>query len=284
MTNSSVLLNETLVFDGGKGTEILKRGYVTYPLDKASVDSPNVVKEVHQLYIDSGADVLTTNTFRLTSFSEKYEMERVISADYQILKEISAPYIALSIGPGDADFSKLNTIEKKELSKRYKWQAELGDSHDIDLILLETVCNFSEAVMAVNEIKAVTQIPLAVTCTLTDMGQLISGEEFSQFIVKCEELGVSAVGLNCLPIDEDLSCYIKTALKETSLPLIIQPNISIPSQAVEDMVYSVKEQEFLDAMEDILNYEQIKLVGGCCGTTPELISKLKARVDNRKEV
>lgn len=260
--------------DGAKGTEISSRGYTKYPIDYASIDAVEIVEQVHQSYIDSGVDVITTNTFRVTSFPDKSKMKDVICADCSLIKNLNAPNIALSIGPGDGDFSDLTSMQRKELKQKYKWQAELATDCQVDMIVLETVCSLDEAVMAIEEILSITSIPLCVTCTLTEKSTMLSGETLDQFSEKMESLGVFAIGLNCIPISKLLLNNVKELAKKTSLPLIIQPNLGMPEQTKNGAEYPVKEKEFFETMQAISEINQVKFLGGCCGTTPKLMTKL----------
>lgn len=266
------------MLDGAKGTEITNRGYTSYPLDEASVNASEIVSDVHRSYVESGSDMVTTNTFRVTSYTTRSEMSAIIRADYALLKSVGAPAIALSVGPGDGEYSKLSQCQRNELKQRYGWQAELANNCQVDMILLETVCHLEEAIMAVQAIQSITEIPLAVTCTLTNESTLISGEPLEVFIKEIQKLGVCAIGLNCVPINECLLSNVCLLMDNTSLPLIIQPNLGCPKQTKTGSVYPVDESEFIEVMGTILKNEQVRIIGGCCGTTPHLIKSLKQQV------
>ena len=266
------------MLDGAKGTEITNRGYTSYPLDEASVNASEIVSDVHRSYVESGSDMVTTNTFRVTSYATQSEMSTIVRADYTLLKSVGAPAIALSIGPSDGDYSKFSRCQRNELKQRYGWQAELANDCQVDMILLETVCHLEEAVMAVRVIQSITEIPVAVTCTLTGENTLISGEPLEMFVKEIQKLGVCVIGLNCVPINDRLLSNVCLLMDNTSLPLIIQPNLGCPKQTKTGSVYPVDESEFIEVMGTILKNEQVRIIGGCCGTTPHLIKSLKQQV------
>lgn len=273
------LSSSLLIADGGMGTELKKSGVNASPLELANIAHPKLVKAIYQEYIDAGADLLTTNTFRGIAL-ELEQLVETTQAAIRLAKECYPSYLGLSIGPiGQA---KLSENEMSSYLEKYVRLAEIAEEEAVDVIILETFYQ-SEEVLAVSKlIRKATTLPLFVTLSIQKNGLTFAGEPYMPLLLKLEEFGVDGIGLNCLEMSAELVELAREIRQESDLPLLIQGNLGIPIEQGNHLTYPCTDQEFLDYSQELFKIENI-VVGGCCGTTPKTISELsKLRFESER--
>ena len=268
--------------------------------DLLSLTRPDIIKEIHALYFEAGADIAETNTFSSTTIAQAdYHLEdAVYDLNFQsakIAKEVATEFsakephkprfVAGSIGPTnrtasispDVNNPGFRAVGFDELAAAYKQQAKALMEGGADLLLVETVfdtLNAKAALYAIDELfdEVGQRIPVMISGTITDAsGRTLSGQTTDAFLISLEHFPLVSVGLNCALGAKELRPYLQVLDRESPFLVSAHPNAGLPNefgqydQTPEDMAGQIK--VFLE--EGLIN-----IVGGCCGTTPEHIKAI----------
>ncbi|MDO5478778.1 MAG: homocysteine S-methyltransferase family protein [Clostridia bacterium] len=272
-----------LYLDGGMGTLLQKEGLKPGELpERWNITHPDVIKKIHKDYFEAGSNVVNTNTFGANSlkFSD-CELEEIVSAAIKIAKEASfevkgdhEKYVALDIGPlgkllkpyGDLEFSEAVSIFSKTVA--------LGEKYGADLIMIETMNDSYETKAAVLAAKENSTLPVFCSNAYGEDGLLMTGASPEAMSAMLEGMRVSAFGMNCSLGPEALKPVYEKMLEVSSTPLILKPNAGLPKSVDGKTCYDVTPAEFAEEMKKAVK-KGVRIIGGCCGTTPEYIRALK---------
>lgn len=259
----ATLRERRLLLDGAMGTEVIRLNLGVINPGEACVAYPAVVTSIHTRYIEAGADIITTNTFIANPLvcREGAKLARCV-AD----KSGKKVYVAGSIGPvKDVSFNEAIDL----YTLRIKALIEGG----VDLLMFETVLDTPTLCAGLEAVKTVDKdIPVAVSATpAKEYGTLLSGEPLSAFVTAVEGYdNVVCIGLNCGFGPAEMVPYMQRLRGLSTLPLCVHPNAGVP--------VSTTPSEFADACMQMLEDERIRIIGGCCGTTPDHISAVRQRL------
>mgnify|MGYP000548055945 CR=1 FL=1 len=281
--------------------------------DLLSLTQPQAIRDIHIAYLEAGADILETNTFSSTSIAmADYQMEGLVyELNYEsakIAKEASEMYtlktphkprfVAGSIGPTnktasmspDVNDPGYRAITFDELVASYREQVEGLLDGGVDALLVETVfdtLNAKAALYAIDEVKEERKIetPVMVSGTITDAsGRTLSGQTVEAFFISISHISLFSVGLNCALGAEQMAPFIKEIHQVADVFVSCYPNAGLPNEFGE---YDHSPEHMAGILEDWCKEGWINLVGGCCGTTPEHISKIAevaAKYEPRKRI
>jgi 5-methyltetrahydrofolate--homocysteine methyltransferase len=313
-----ILKERILVLDGAMGTEIQAYGLEEEDFRKGwfedhdkslkgnndllSMTRPDVIKAIHEAYLEAGSDIIETNTFSGTTIAQAdYGLE---SAAYDInfhgakvAKEACDKYTALnpdkprfvagSMGPTNMTLSispdvndpgyRATTFDK--LVVAYKEQAKGLIEGGSDILLVETVfdtLNAKAALFAIDEAQAElkTEIPIMVSGTITDAsGRTLSGQTAEAFLISVEHSNLLSIGLNCALGANALRPYLQVLKKKAPFFVSAHPNAGLPNEMGE---YDETPEIMADQIKTFLDEGLVNIVGGCCGTTP---AHIKAMAD-----
>lgn len=238
-----------------------------------------IIEEVHAAYIDSGSDIIYTNTFGANAkklSKSQYTVEEVITRAVQLAKSAAkrrnGVQVALDIGPIGELLEPNGYLPFEEAYELYRQQVVAGEQAGADLVIFETMSDLYEVKAAILAAKEHTQLPVFVTMSFEADHRTFTGCTTASFALCAEGLGADAIGINCslgpdqiLPIAEELAAM-------TNLPLIIKANVGLPDPLTN--TYSIAAAAYARML---LPYTKLPLayVGGCCGTTPQFIQELK---------
>jgi 5-methyltetrahydrofolate--homocysteine methyltransferase len=281
---------KVVLLDGAMGTMLFSSGL---PCDKPpelwSLSHPEIILEIHRRYIRAGVDIIQTNTFGASSLKLKKsgnekKMEKVNLSAVKIAKEACPAdrYVAGNIGPTSEFFEPLGKAKFKELKKVFSRQAELLLGGGVDLFSIETMFDLREALAAVEGVKEVSSLPLFVCMTFEKKPRgyfTLMGDEVSFSLKELEEAGADVVGANCTLGSAEMTGLVPRMRKSTNLPLIVQPNAGKPVIRKGETVYLQKPDSFAGDMLKMIK-SGVDFAGGCCGTTPEFIRKIKEGLKN----
>ena len=280
------LKNGIVMLDGGMGTLLQARGLLPGELPEAwNVTHPDAVRDIHKAYFEAGSNVVSTNTFgaNCLKFSE-CELEKIIKAAFEnaraakdSAKGKGEKFIALDIGPtgkllrpyGDLDFEDA----VKVFSKTVKIGAECG----ADLIIIETMNDSYETKAALLAAKESSDLPIIVTNAYGEDGKLMTGASPEAMALLLEGMGADAIGTNCSLGPKELKPVMEKLLEYCSVPVVMKPNAGLPTLRGGQTVYDVTPEEFASEVEELV-HAGVRVVGGCCGTTPEYISALSEKI------
>lgn len=272
--------NSYVLFDGAMGTMLQKYGlYPGQPPEVLNITKPEIIEEIHKSYIEAGSSVITTNTFGAIESkleSTGYMVEEVVTKAIGVARKAAGNnFVALDIGPTGELFEPLGDFTFQEAYNLYSRQVKAATlTGKVDLVLIETFFNLTEAEAAIKAVKDHSSLPVICTFTFQQKGRTLMGDDVQKVVATLEEYGVDAVGANCSLGPKDMLPIVETMVSATDLPILIQPNAGLPQIKEGQTLYNMKPEEFaqyIKAMSDM----GVKWFGGCCGTTPEFISTVR---------
>lgn len=268
------------VFDGAFGTMLQKKAtnIGTVP-EMLNLEQPGLIAEIHREYALAGADVLTANTFGANELKAggRELSEKLIRAGVEIAKkEAAGKFVALDVGPIGRLLEPMGSLTFDEAYDIFARQMKAGEEAGADVILIETMTDLAELKAALLAARENTGLPVIATMTFEKSGRTFTGCAPECFALTASPLA-DAIGVNCSLGPKQLLPVVKKILEYTDKPVIVQANAGLPD---EKMRYNVSADEFATAYKKMLD-TGVRIVGGCCGTTPEYIEKLRALADAR---
>ena len=278
-----------LIFDGAMGTMLQKKGLKLGENPEAlNLKEPSIIEEIHREYINSGANVITTNTFGANELKLKLcnlEVEEVVDSAIQIAKKAKAnsnTYIALDIGPIGELLEPMGTLSFDRAYEIFKRQVVQGTKSGADIILLETMTDLYELKAAVLAAKENSDLPVFCTMTFEENLRTFTGCSPEAMVLVLEGLGVDALGVNCSLGPKQLKPVIEEICSLAHIPVMVQPNAGLPTLSIgNETKYDVTKEEFADTLCSFID-SGVRVIGGCCGTTPDYIKELAVRIKYKK--
>ena len=279
-----------LIFDGGLGTLLQAQGLPGGELPgRWNLTHRDVIRAVHLSYLRAGAEVLNMNTFGANRLHFPEGPAEVIRAAAALAKEARKvagreedAYIALDIGPTGKLLKPYGDLAFEDAVGIFAEVVREGAAAGADLVLIETMSDLYEAKAALLAAKENCSLPVFVTCTFDRTGRLLTGADAETVVTVLEGLGADALGVNCSLGPADMLPIIRTLCACASVPVIVNPNAGLPSAEGGRTVYDVGPDAFAAAMGRIARMGARGL-GGCCGTTPAHIRKLRETVYGLQE-
>lgn len=281
------LKNNVLVADGAIGTILYSEGLDTCP-EAYNLTHPNKVERIHRSYIEAGADVIQTNTYganfeKLKVFGLEHKVKEIHKAAVQIAKRAANKETFILGTVGGFRGIKQEDLSLSTIQYHTDNQIDTLIEEGVDGLLFETYYDLDELTSVITATRQKYDIPIIAQLTASNTNYLVDGTEINDALKHLIECGANVVGLNChhgphhmqrsfshieLPEHAYLSCY---------------PNASLLDIENSEFKYSDNAKYFGDVAQELIN-EGIRLIGGCCGTTPEHISYIKESVKDLKPV
>ena len=270
------------ILDGGMGTELQRRGiHTTLPLWSAQAlfSHPETVWEIHEEYIAAGANIITTNTFRtqrrtLKKAGLEHETERINRLAVHLVEEARQEsdrpvFIAASLTTLEDCYRPDLVPDSHTLEKEHQEQARLLAETSIDFFLAETLNTVREAV-AIAQAVSDTGKPLWISFVPNEKGELLSGESFSEAVQRLDSYHPVGYGINCIsPLAADRA--LQKLRRATKLPLAVYPNGEGHAGGELGWEFEGKgsgKDSFVEYCKK-WKREGVKIIGGCCGTSPD---------------
>lgn len=273
---------ERVYFDGGYGTNLQKAGLMPGELPELwNMKKPEIITGLHKDYLEAGCDILKTNTFgaNILKFSED-ELENIIKAAVENAKKAISDggykdkYVALDIGPTGKLLKPLGDLDFEEAVEIFARTVRIGVKYGVDLVLIETMNDSLETKAAVLAVKENSDLPVFVTNAYDENQKLMTGASPSAMVALLEGLRVDALGVNCSLGPDKMLPVVKEITENASIPVIVNPNAGLPIIKDGRTEFDVSAESFAKSMEEIAKLGA-RVLGGCCGTTPEYIKKTK---------
>ena len=281
------LKNNVLVADGAMGTILYSEGLDTCP-EAYNLTHPNKVERIHRSYIEAGADVIQTNTYganfeKLKVFGLEHKVKEIHKAAVQIAKRAANKETFILGTVGGFRGIKQEDLSLSTIQYHTDNQIDTLIEEGVDGLLFETYYDLDELTSVITATRQKYDIPIIAQLTASNTNYLVDGTEINDALKQLVECGANVVGLNChhgphhmqrsfshieLPEHAYLSCY---------------PNASLLDIENSEFKYSDNAKYFGDVAQELIN-EGVRLIGGCCGTTPEHISYIKESVKDLKPV
>jgi homocysteine S-methyltransferase len=272
------LARRVLVCDGAMGTMLYARGvFLNRSFDELNLTQPDIVADVHQQYVRAGADVVETNTFganrvKLSTFGLA-ERTREINAEGARLARQAAreqAYVAGAIGPLGIRIEPWGKTGVDEAEAYFAEQAAALAEAGVELFVLETFRDLNEIGAAIRGVRRVCGLPIVAQVTTEDDGNTLDGTAPEAFVPALERFGADVVGLNCSVGPAAMLEAIERVARVATRPLSAQPNAGRPRE-VEGRNLYLCSPEYMASYARRFIASGVRLVGGCCGTTPEHI-------------
>lgn len=321
-----ILKERILVLDGAMGTMIqrydlteddFRKGWFEdheSPLkgnnDLLSLTRPEIIQEIHEAYLEAGADIVETNTFSGTTIAQAdYKLEKAAydinfhgakiakaACDkYTAMNPDKPRFVAGSIGPTNTTLSispdvndpGFRSITFDKLVVAYKEQVKGLIEGGSDLLLVETVfdtLNAKAALFAITEVQEElgTDIPIMVSGTITDAsGRTLSGQTAEAFLISVEHADLLSVGLNCALGASALRPYLQVLKKKAPFYVSAHPNAGLPNEMGE---YDETPEIMAAQIKTFLDEGLVNIIGGCCGTTPDHIKAMVELVEKQENL
>lgn len=285
MSLKEYMKNHILFLDGGMGTLLQAKGLKPGESpERWNLSNPEAIIEIHKDYYDAGTNVVNTNTFGANILHfDRSELEEIIKASIENAREAArrstAPwekFVALDIGPSGRLLKPYGDLDFEEAVKVFAETVKMGVRYGADLIMIETMNDSYETKAALLAAKENSDLPVFVSNAYSEDGKLMTGANPLAMVAMLEGMGADALGCNCSLGPKQLSGVIDEMLKYSSTPVLFKPNAGLPVDRDGVTCFDVTKDEFADeVMRRIQN--GVRIVGGCCGTTPEYIRAIHER-------
>ena len=273
--------NITLL-DGGTGTLLQAAGLPMGELpERWNISHPNVIVKIHKDYYDAGSNIVCTNTFGANrlKFSPE-ELENIVASAIKNAKiakkestSLQPKWVALDIGPTGKMLKPFGDLDFEEAVSVFADVVRLGVKYGVDLIIIETMSDSYETKAALLAAKENSSLPVFVSNAYGEDGKLLTGAAPAAMVAMLEGMRADAIGVNCSLGPKALLPVVSEYLKYSSVPVIVKPNAGLPSIINGACEYSLSPSDFSHELGEMLSLGA-RIVGGCCGTTPEYISSV----------
>lgn len=274
-----------IILDGATGTNLMAAGMPIGVCPEAWIlEHKEVLLNLQRGYVEAGTNIVYAPTFT----GNRIKLEEYGLADR--ITEINTELVRLSreavgdkaLVAGDMTMTgqqlfPLGELMFEELVEVYKEQASILDKAGADLFVVETMMSLQECRAAVLAIKEVSDKPIMVTLTYNEDGRTLYGTPPEAAVVVLQSLGVDVIGINCSTGPMEMIEPVKIMAEYATIPILAKPNAGLPELVDGETVYRMTPEEFAEAGAALVE-AGAAIVGGCCGTTPEHIAALTAKV------
>jgi len=279
-----------LLCDGAVGTVLYARGAaLDGAFDALNVQQPALVQSVHADYVAAGADCIETNTFganrfKLAAHGLEEQVRDINRRGARLARDVRESsgrdvWVLGSIGPLGKYLAPLGTVREDEARAAFREQADALLEGGVDGFSVETFSDLAELTLAVEAIRAVTDLPVLAQMAFTDDVVTFTGRTPAEVARRLRTLGVDGLGANCSVGSSTLHEVLEQMLPEAAdVPVAIQPNAGLPSRIGERLIY-LSSPAYMAAYAARMVAAGARLVGGCCGTTPAHTAAMRAALD-----
>ena len=269
-----------LVFDGATGTMLQRLGLKPGGCpDELCLKDPELVKKVHRAYVEAGSDIVTTNTFganraKLEEYSLEGALRDINVAAARCAREAVGDrrFVAGGIGPTGRFVEPVGDMPFEDALAIFSEQARALKEGGADLIIIETMMDIKEMKAAIMGAKS-TGLPVVATMTFDETMRTVLGTPPESFAIMAAALGADCIGANCSLGIEGIHKAVLAMSRVVSIPLIAQPNAGLPMLKGTETVFPASPEE-MAAFVPRLVEAGVRVLGGCCGTTPEHIKMM----------
>jgi homocysteine S-methyltransferase len=279
------IARRVLVCDGAMGTMLYSKGvFVNRCFESLNLSQPDLVAEIHLGYVRAGADVIETNTFganrvKLGSFGLSDKVRAINVAGARVARHAAREqsWVAGAIGPLGIRIEPWGKTGVDEAQEYFREQAQALLDGPVDLFILETFRDLREIGAAITAVRSVCDLPIVAQMTIEDNGHTLDGTPPEKFGPELVRLGAHIVGVNCSVGPAPMLETIERIAETTEAPLAAQPNAGKPRN-IEGRTLYLSSPEYLASYARRFIAKGVRLVGGCCGTTPEHIRQIRLAV------
>lgn len=278
--------NNGLVFDGAMGSMLISKGIAGGEASELwNLKHPDIIREIHRAYYDAGSDVATANTFgasaiKLKKMGVTQSVEDVNRTGVQIARSVCGKnqYVAGDMGALGDMLEPMGPVSFDEAVDCFAQQAGFLEDEGVDVFLIETIFDVNIAFAAIKAVRSVSKKPVFCSLTFKKMKKgffTIFGNNPKDSMKSLVDAGATAVGANCSMGSRTMIDLAREIKGSVSVPVIIMPNAGMPETTKDTAVFYPEDKFFFaDSIKKIKTLG-VEIIGGCCGTTPEYIKKIK---------
>lgn len=276
------LESSVILFDGGMGTEIYKRGvFINTCYDALNLTNPALVSQIHADYVRAGVDVIETNTFganpsKLAAHGLEDKVHEINVAGAHLARTAAGEdvYVAGSIGPLGLQIEPLGPLSYDEAMQLFAQQVLALVEGGVDLFILETFVYHTELLQAVRAVRSLCDLPIIAQMTINDDGTSLTGADPDILIEELESVGADVIGVNCTVGPASMLSWLERARELTSIPISVMPNAGKPRNVDGRNIYMTS-PEYMGSYARRFIQSGAAIIGGCCGTGPEHIRQMR---------
>lgn len=289
---SELLQQGTVLLDGATGSNLMKvgmpRGVCT---EDWIVKNPQPLLDLQKAYVAAGSQIIYAPTFSANrhSLARHGLQDQVITLNHQLVQLSKQAANGCALVAGDMTttgipLEPLGTMKYDELFDIYCEQSAALKDAGADLLVIETMLGIDETSVALEAAKSVCDLPVMCSMTVQADGSLYFGGHCVDAVQTLQELGASAVGINCSLGPEQLVSLVRNMKEASTVPLLVKPNAGMPVISDDgEAVYPMNAEDFANYMLPLID-AGADIVGGCCGTTPEFIAALNRRLFSAENI
>ncbi|MBN1763904.1 MAG: bifunctional homocysteine S-methyltransferase/methylenetetrahydrofolate reductase [Sedimentisphaerales bacterium] len=277
------LSRQTVIGDGAMGTMLYQQGiFLNTCFDELNLSHPDLVKKIHRAYVEVGVDFIETNTFganefKLAKYSLADKLEEINHAGVEIAKSACTDtdvLIAGSIGPLGVPLAPFGRLTPEQACIAFERHIKALVKAGVDFLILETFQNPDELLIALDAVRAVTELPVIAQVTTNEYQETSFGQKTEQAIAQvASHPAVTAVGLNCSIGPAIMLSTLDRIRTVTNKPISLQPNAGLPRDIEGRTIYMCT-PEYMAEFAKRFHEKGARIIGGCCGTTPEHINQI----------
>jgi len=274
------------VFDGAMGTELYGRGvFVNVCYDQVNLDQPELVQRIHREYVDAGAEILETNTFganpvKLSSYGLEGRTEEINAVAARLARDAARGRAAVvgAVGPLGVRLDPWGPTEVAEAVAYFRRQVVGLLEGGVDGFVFETFSDIAEIECAYSAVRVETDLPVVAQMTIGEDGRTAYGTEAAQVARALTGMGADVVGLNCSVGPAVMLDALEEMVDVTDRPLSAQPNAGLPRTVRDRQIYLASPDYMAEYARRMVALG-VRFVGGCCGTTPAHVRKIRQVLD-----
>src|SRR5438874_45966 len=280
----SDLLNDgkVHVLDGAMGTMLYSKGFLlNVCYDELNLKHPKLVQEVHEAYVRAGAEILETNTFganplKLRAYGLADDTEQINRMAAELARKASAGRASVvgAIGPLGVRLEPFGALSREEAFAHFQRQVQGLVAGGVDGFILETFSDVDEIHQALRAVRSISDLPIIAQMTIGDDGLTHYGTAPETFAQQLDEWGADVIGVNCSVGPAGVLEAVEKLVKATDRPISAVPNAGLPKDVGDRKIY-LASPEYMASYARRMIEAGARIVGGCCGTTPEHIKKIR---------
>lgn len=281
------LESKVLVADGAMGTILYSHG-VDQCFEELNLSHPEQIKHVHEAYIKAGSQVIQTNTYganyiKLARYGLEEQVKKINTRAVQIAKEASNGKAYVLGNIGGIHGGKVLNESAAEIKRSFREQLYSILTEGVDGLIFETYFDLEELKTVVKIAREETDLPIVTNVSMHEPGVLENGITLAEGLQQLEDLGANVVGVNCRLGPAQILTALETVPLLENAYLAAYPNASLPAYR-DGVLFYENEPNYFKTAADNLRKQGVRLLGGCCGTTPEHIRAMAEEVHGKKPI
>ena len=276
------LATRILLGDGANGTCLQRLGYHRQPYDLAVLEAPDLVREAHARYVAAGSDFVETNTFQANRFRlpPDVDVAHLNREAVRLAREAAAEFVLGAMGPCGKPIEPIGTITREEALASFREQASALTEAGVDGYMLETFVSLDELELAVQAVRELSDLPILAAKAFIEDGETLAQGYPEECAQRIQAMGVDALGANCIVGPQRMLDLVRMLTESTSLPVLAFPTPGMPQLVKGVVTYDTSPEYFAKATSRLAE-GGARILGGCCGTTPEHIAALRTALDRQ---